>query len=179
MVVVILDALAADPDADLAARLGPELFDDLRRLLRRRAVAWARTAAGGRDPLEASRPEALAGLLEGCAGPVVLVAPDVPRLGSHHIAAARDDLADGVLLSSAPATDGRPFLVVLARPEPRLLALATASFDELARAARELGGDLGMLRPERRLASLADARALVADPLAPVELRQVVQAALR
>jgi hypothetical protein len=43
-------------------------------------------------------------------------------------------------------------------------------------AARELGGDLGMLRPERRLASIDDARAMRADPLTPPELREILSA---
>jgi hypothetical protein len=81
-----------------------------------------------------------------------------------------------VLLTSAPATDGKPFLVALARPEPRLLALVGEPFDVIYAAARELGGDLGMLRPERRLASIDDARALRADPMTPPELRSLLAA---
>jgi hypothetical protein len=66
--------------------------------------------------------------------------------------------------------------VALARPEPQLLALVGAPFDEVAAAAVALGGDLGMLRAERRLATLADARAVRADPLAPPELRDLLGA---
>jgi hypothetical protein len=98
----------------------------------------------------------------------------VPGLSAHHHEAALDDLAAGVLLSSAPSGDGTPFLVALARPEPRLLALAGAPFEDVARVALELGGTLGMLRPERRLATLADAGALRADPLAPPVLRELL-----
>jgi hypothetical protein len=129
---------------------------------------------GGADPLQARRTGELPRLLAGHEGPVLLVAPDVPGLGPHHLAAARDDLAAGVLLSSAPSGDGRPFLVVLARPEPRLLAAVGEPFDTVAAAAIELGGELGMLRPERRLATLADARAILADPVAPAELRDLL-----
>jgi hypothetical protein len=160
---------------ELRARLGPELHDHLRHVLRERTLAWAREAAGGAEPLQVGGADELEALLAHHDGPVLLVAPDVPGLGTHHVAAARDDLDDGVLLSSAPATDGRPFLVSLARSEPRLLALAGQPFEVLAGTAHELGGDLGMLRPERRLASVADARALRADPLAPPELRDLLE----
>ena len=175
LAVVVLDALAGPADPELRARIGPELHDHLRHVLRERTLAWARDAAGGAEPLEARRAEELEALLADHDGPVLLVAPDVPGLGAHHVVAARDDLDDGVLLSSAPATDGRPFLIALARPEPRLLALAGEPFDVLAGAARELGGDLGMLRPERRLASIGDARAMRADPMAPPELRDLIK----
>jgi hypothetical protein len=104
----------------------------------------------------------------------MLCAPDVPRLGDAHLEAARDDLAAGVLLTSAPAGDGMPFLIVLARAEPDLLALVGAPFETVAAAAVARGAELGMLRSERRLASLADARALRADPLAPPALRALL-----
>ena len=104
----------------------------------------------------------------------MLVAPDVPGLSAHHLAAARDDLAAGVLLTSAPSNDGTPFVVALARPAPELLALVGAPFEDVAAAALNLGGELGMLRAERRLATLADALAMRADPLAPPELRDLL-----
>jgi hypothetical protein len=172
----VLDALAAPPDPALRARLGPELADHLRHLLREHALAWAREAGGGAEPLQARRADQLTALLEGHDGPVLLAGPDVPGLGRHHTVAAREDLADGVLFTSAPSGDGRPFLIGLATPEPRLLAVVGEPFDVVAATAVELGGELGMLRPERRLASLADALAFRADPLAPPELRAVLAA---
>lgn len=178
MAGVVLDALAGARDPELRARLGPELDDHVRRLLRDRALAWAREAGGGRPPLEARAADELPALLGAHDGPVVLAAPDVPGLSEHHLAAALDDLAAGVLLSSAPTSDGTPFVVALARPEPELLRLVGAPFEEVATAAVRLGGELGMLRAERRLATLADARALRADPTAPPELRAAL-AALR
>jgi hypothetical protein len=143
-------------------------------VLRERALEWARRAAGGAEPLHARQTEELGELLRGRGGPVLLAAPDVPGLSQDHVDAALGDLAAGVLLSTAPSSDGTPFLMALARPAPELLALAGAPFDELAKAAVALGGELGMLRAERRLASLADARALRADPLAPPELRELL-----
>jgi hypothetical protein len=168
---VVLEALAGDRDPELRVRLGPEIDDHVRGLLRERALEWARRAGGGAAPLEARTAGELPGLLDRHAGPVVVVGPDVPGLSAHHLDAALDDLANGVLLSSAPTSDGTPFVVALARPEPDLLPLVGAPFEEVAAAALKLGGELGMLRAERRLATLADARALRADPMAPPELR--------
>ncbi|MCW3003834.1 MAG: hypothetical protein JWQ20_3132 [Conexibacter sp.] len=181
MTAVVLDALAGVRDPQLRDQLGAEADDRLQRALRDRAIAWARRArerdgvdAAPGVPLELTDAGELQAALAGYAGPVLLVAPDVPGLSEHHLAAARDDLQAGVLLSSAASGDGTPFLVVLARPAPELLAVVGAPFEEVAAAAVALGGELGMLRAERRLATLADARALHADPLAPAELRDVL-----
>ncbi|HEU4975013.1 MAG TPA: hypothetical protein VFT50_07965 [Baekduia sp.] len=171
MVAVVLDALAGRRDPELRTRLGPELDDHVRRLLRDHALAWARAAGGGAPPLEARGVDQLPELVGGHAGPVLLVAPDVPGLSPTHLDAALDDVANGVLVATAPTSDGTPFLVVLARPEPALLRVVGAPFEELAATALELGGGLGMLRADRRLATVADARALRADPTAPPELR--------
>jgi hypothetical protein len=175
-VAVVLDALAAPADPELRARLGPEIDDHLRHVLRERAMAWARRAADGAEPLVAARTDQLEALLAGHDGPVVLVAPDVPGLSEHHLGAVREDLAAGVLVSTAPSGDGTPCVVALARPEPRLLAVAGGTFDAIAAAALEAGGELGMLRAERRLATVADALALRADPVAPPELRDLLAA---
>lgn len=142
--------------------------------MRERVLAWAREAADGREPLTARHAAELEALLAGHDGPVLVAAPDVPAISAHETRAARDDIAAGVSLATAPATDGKPYLVALARPEPRLLALIGEPAETVYTAARELGWDLGMLRPERRLASLDDARALRADPLAPPELRDLL-----
>jgi hypothetical protein len=174
--VVVLDALAGARDPALGAALGTATEATLRAVLRRRTQAWAQEAAGGGAVLEATRADELAGALAGRTGPVLLVGPDVPALSAHHLSAARDDLAAGVLFTSAPSGDGTPFLIALARPEPELLALVGAPFEEIASTAVALGGELGMLRAERRLASLADARAVRADPLAPAELRDLLAA---
>jgi hypothetical protein len=174
LAAVVVDALAAPADPELRARLGPELDDHLHHVVRERALAWARRAAGGAEPLQARRAEELPELLAGHDGPVLLVAPDVPGLSDHHLAAVLDDLDAGVLMSSGPSGDGTPCVVALARVEPRLLALASAPFDQLAAAALELGGELGMLRAERRLVTVADALAIRADPQAPQELRDLL-----
>jgi hypothetical protein len=182
---VVLDALAGARDPELRALLGAAIDDELRRLLRARAVAWARRAAQAGDgahgdgaALEVAVVDELAGALAGRDGPVLLVAPDVPGLADAHRVAAFEDLRSGVLVSSGASGDGTPFLVALGRPEPALLALVGAPFNEVAAGAVALGGELGMLRTERRLTSVADARAVRVDPLAPPELRELLATAL-
>ncbi|HEY6758611.1 MAG TPA: hypothetical protein VI318_03940 [Baekduia sp.] len=129
---------------------------------------------GGAAPLEVADAAALAADLNGWSGPVVLVAPDVPALGAHHAEAVLHDLAAGVLLSSAATGDGTPFLIALSSPAPELLALVDAPFNDLLAAAAKDGRELGMLRAERRLSTLADAEALRADPLTPPDLRALL-----
>jgi glycosyltransferase A (GT-A) superfamily protein (DUF2064 family) len=141
-------------------------------VLRARAVAWGRSVGG---PLEVAHADGLAEALAGHAGPVLLVAPDVPGLSADHRDAALGDLAAGVLVSSGATGDGSPFLIALASAEPRLLRLVGASFETVVATTLELGGELGMLRAERRLTSLADAHAVHADPLAPPELRELLE----
>jgi glycosyltransferase A (GT-A) superfamily protein (DUF2064 family) len=164
--VVVLDALAAAdaPELDGAA---------LRAWLRAHAVAWARAAGGGAEPLELRDVSELMALADHD-GPVILVAPDVPALGDHHLAAAREDLAAGVLLSSAATGDGTPFMLVLSAADPELLAAAGASFNDVLGLAAARDGELGMIRAERRLTTRADARALLVDPLTPPDLRALL-----
>lgn len=174
--VVVLDALAAPPDPALRAALGPELHDVLRATLRRRVLAWAR-AAGGGTCLEAREAQELPGLLSGHDGSVAVVAPDVPVIDDDVLAGALDDLAAGVTFALAPSVDGSPYLVVLDRPDPEMLLQIGQDLDRsVIGAVMERGGSFGMLRAERRLATLSDARALRADPLAPVELKVLLPA---
>lgn len=173
-VVVVLDALAAPSDDALRGAIGPERHERLRALLRERTLAWARAVTGGAPPLEVAVGEGLADRLSGESGPFLLVAPDVPGLSPGHAEGALDDLEAGVLLTAALSGDGSPFLVGLARADPDLLAAVGDSFDGLAATAIRLGGEVGMLRPERRLTTPADVRALLADPTAPPELRELL-----
>lgn len=157
------------------------------------AIGWAvRHAASGRalvsDLVAPAPPDArafaepaadrvaaaLADALSDHAGPVLLVAPDVPRLDDDLAAAALGDLAAGCALSFAPATDSRPYLLALAETSPQSLALVGARDrhrEAVFAAAMELGGDVGLLRSERRVVTPQDARALAIDPLVPAELR--------
>jgi hypothetical protein len=171
---VVLDALAAPAEPALRAWLGPKADDALRAALREHALHWARTAGDGAEPLQLVTAAELPDAVAGHEGPIVLVAPDVPALSAVHLIAVRDDLADGVLLSSAATGDGTPFLIALSHPEPELLALVGASFNDVLGTAARLGGTLGMLRAERRLSSVGDARALQVDPMTPPDLRALL-----
>ena len=174
---MLLASLAAPREADLRAALGAEGDDALRAALREHARAWARRAGGGAEPLELATAAELPAALAGHDGPVVLIAPDVPALGDHHLDAVRDDLAAGVLLSTAATGDGTPFLVALSSAEPELLALAGAPFNDVLAFASAQERELGMLRADRRLTTLGDARALLVDPLTPPGLRGLLAGA--
>jgi hypothetical protein len=174
---VVLDALAAPAEPALRAWLGPAADDALRRALLEHALAWTRAAGRGAEPLQLATAAELPAAVAGHDGPVVLVAPDVPALSAVHLAAVRDDLADGVLLSSGATGDGTPFLIALSHPRPELLALVGASFNDVLATAARLGGALGMLRAERRLSSVGDAVALQADPMTPPDLRALLRPA--
>jgi hypothetical protein len=109
--------------------------------------------------------------------PVLVVWPELVRWRPDHAAGALDDLADGCALSLGPMFDGGFYLAAFARPLPALLELPDdvwRSRDPLglaARAARESGGAVGLLRTERGLRTPADISALRADPLLDDELR--------
>lgn len=188
--MVVLALLGEPPD--------PALDRELRRAVAGHAARWAtRHAAPGRayasvlvdgatapgvGPFAEPDPEAVAGalaeLLADHAGPVVLVAPDVPRLDDALAEAALGDLAAGSGLAFAPATDGRPFLLALARADAEHLALLgrrDRHRDEIFALAAGLEGDVGLLRSERRLVTPADARALAVDPVVAEDLRDLAR----
>ena len=104
------------------------------------------------------------------AGPLLLVAPDVPGLLVEHATAAIGDLAEGAEVVFAPTSDGSPFLLALPRVDSALFDRLAEGFGALTQAAAERGGGIGMLGSERRLVSVADAHALAADPSAPEAL---------
>lgn len=159
---MVLALLGEPPDDGLDPALRAAIAAD--------ALAWA-----GR----AGRPFALDGIddvaaaLGGHDGPVLLVAGDVPRLDDELAAAALGDLAAGCILSFAPATDGKPFLVALSSARRELLDLFRGERRREAVFARTmaLGGEVGLLRSERRVVTPADARALALDPMVPEPLR--------
>ena len=112
--------------------------------------------------------------MSGHDGPVLLAAPDVPALSAFHTRAAVDDMAAGVTLSSAPALDGRPYLIAIGSADPALIDLVREPFEAVVAAVVEQDGELGLIRPERRLATLADAHALLADPMTPPEIAAIL-----
>jgi hypothetical protein len=169
LAAVVLDALGAPHDPELDRAVGPGAAQRLRRELRAVARRWAAALAPG-QAFEATSGAATAIALEGHDGPVVLVAPDIPALGPAHARAVLEDLDAGTGLAIGSAHDGRPYLVVLAAVDPDLLEGAGEGWEALMAAAAERELSVAMLRPERRLATAADARALALDPLAPAGL---------
>ena len=114
-------------------------------------------------------------------GPVVLIGSDAPTITLAHGRAALDDLADGWDVSVGPAADGGWYLMGLREPHPELFALPTEAWGgpevmalTLA-AAHAAGLSVGMLRSERDLDEPADARALLADPLAPPDVVEALR----
>jgi hypothetical protein len=65
--------------------------------------------------------------------------------------------------------------VALARPDPDLVRAAADGLPDRQAAAELIGGELGLLRSERRLVSPGDARAFAADPLTPPELAELLR----
>jgi uncharacterized protein len=112
-------------------------------------------------------------------GPLLVAGTAVPRLGAGHAAAALADLTEGCDATFGPSLHGGFYLAGLAAPHDEIFAVATEAWagSQLLTAviarAHELGLELGLLRYERELSEPLDARALLADPLAP---RDVVAA---
>jgi hypothetical protein len=171
---LVVDSLAAPPDPALDDALGADRALALRALLRDRALDWARSHGPALHAAVADG-AAVIGALDGHAGPVLLLAPDVPGLDDRLAAAALEDLAEGARLAMAPATDGRPFLLALAHPDPELLRAAADGLPDRQAASELIDGDLGLLRSERRLVTPGDARAFAADPLTPPDLAALLR----
>jgi len=169
LAAVVLDALGAPPDPELDRAVGPGAAQRLRAELRAMARRWVAELAPG-NAFEATSPAAAAIALHDHDGAVVLVAPDVPGLAAEHARSVLDDLAQGVQLAVGSAHDARPYLVALARADADVIERAADGWEALMALAAERDLKLAMLRPERRLVSPADARALVMDPLAPAAL---------
>ncbi|CAB4933521.1 unannotated protein [freshwater metagenome] len=165
LVAIVVDALAAPQDAGLDHAAGAGSAQRLRAELRAIARRWVAATAPGMA-YEATSPAAAFAALGDHHGPVVLVAPDVPRLSAGHAQAVRADLEAGVGMVIGPTHDRRPYLVAFAAPDLELLEAATDHWDALTALAATRGLDVSILRAERRLVSAADARAIALDPLA-------------
>lgn len=110
-------------------------------------------------------------------GPALLVGVDTPQLGPAHAEAALGDLRDGMDVTVGPAADGGYYLIGLREPNDALFALRRELWGgsevlvQTLQAAAEQGLTVGMLRSERDLDEAADARAFLADPLTPPDIR--------
>ena len=176
---MIVGALGAPQDPELDRLLGADGAQRLRAELAARARRWAAAAAPG-HAFEASTLAAAQAALHGHVGPVLLAAPDVPGLDARVAAAALEDLALGCDVVVGVAHDARPYVIAVPDVDSELTELVEGSFDGgVLTAFAERGLTLGMVRHERRLASAADARALVIDPLAPPDLAALVRGRLR
>lgn len=174
---MLVDALCAEPDRELESLMGAAGAAGLREALRGRARRWAHDVAPGLA-WEATTLDAAAAATHDHAGALLLAGWDVPRLSARLAEAAVSDLRAGCAVSFAPATDGRPFLVALPGPAAEAFALVPERYENLAEAFAAAGGPIGLLPAERRLATAADARALLADPLAPAELTDILRRSL-
>ena len=115
-------------------------------------------------------------------GPVVVVGTDQPALSAAHADATADDLRAGVDVTLGPATTGGYYLLAAQRYEPALFAIDPEAWggpkvmDLTLRSVLGAGLSIGWLRSERDLDAPADAAALLADPCAPADIREVLQA---
>ncbi len=175
---IVLYALAAPRDAELDELLGPDGATALRDDLALHARRWA-SAVAPDIAFEATSVDAAGMALHDHDGPVLMVAPDVPRLDDSLARAALADLADGALVVIGPSADGSPFLVAVPSAEPDVLALVGAGLEDLAAHPRIAEAGFGLLRSERRLVSPGDARAYAADPAGHPDLLRHLQPALR
>ncbi len=155
----------ADARAELATLLGPDvrLFpQNGDGIASRTAAASAQVFASGERPL-------------------LIVWPDLPRLGPTHAAAALDDLRAGAEVVLGPVFEGGLYLIGIARPMPALFTLPERAWRSpdlvniAVAAAHEAGLTIGLLRPERALHRPGDVRAALTDPLLPPELGRILR----
>jgi glycosyltransferase A (GT-A) superfamily protein (DUF2064 family) len=183
--------------------LGPDGCARLQEVLVRRAAAWAAEVAPGRahvagDVAElvpegtvvfgqsgSHRGERLISAVQEAferagPGPLLVAGTGVPRLSAPHAAAALADLAEGCDATFGPALDGGFYLAGLAGSYAAVFTLPDEAWEGgdlltgILTRAREHGLELGLLRYERELRGPLDARALLADPLAPADVLAVL-----
>jgi hypothetical protein len=187
------------PGADYAAIEGvarsalEASHDPARSALAGLPATGARSAAAGpppdrrlvppSDPLGAGAMDVAAQLFAAGRAPVLLATAECAVLGAAHAAAALDDLRDDCELVIGPLMGGGWYLLGFARPIPELADLPAEAWHSpdvmtLALAAAHRAGlTIGLLRPERRLATDADRRAARVDPLVPDDVRALLGAA--
>lgn len=149
-----------------------------------RTVAWAEGTAPGRVMVSEPGADVRLAAAEAAdrfgGGPLLVVAPQVPRLGEGHAAAALLDLREGADATYGPLNSGGWYLAGLRKVRPELLPEFAAPEEGSPLIARTLGDvaglglEVGLLRMERGLDTPADMRALLADPLLPGDVRAVL-----
>jgi len=165
------------PGAAWLAFTPPDREDDLRALvpLGTRLIAQEGADLGERLTAASAR------VLAEHPGPLLIVGTDLPRLSARHAAAALSDLADGCEVSLGPALDGGWYLMGVRRPQPALFALPSDAWGgpevwTLTIAAAETGRlPLGLLRAERDLDTPKDAQAMLADPMLPPDIAELLR----
>ena len=163
--------MISDVPAGLEPMLGAVGCERLADVLRARTLAVAREFAG--DEVSEGDPATAAGAL-------LVVSCDVPRLTVAHLAVAAADLEAGTDVSFGSTLDGGSYLLALREPRAELLARPPggepdpAGFAHAMGAAQKAGLEIGLLRMERRLRRPADAAAMLADPLLPGDVKEVL-----
>lgn len=172
---VVVEALAAPPDPELAALLGVSAARRLRDEMRARARRWAASVARG-NAYEATSLAAAGAAVHGHDGPLLLAAPDVPALDAAVAQVALDDLAAGCDVVVGVTHDALPYLIALPRPDDALAELAAEGFaGGILPIFAGRGLTVGMLPHHRRLASASDARAHAADPLTAPDVAELLR----
>jgi uncharacterized protein len=115
-------------------------------------------------------------------GPVVVVGTDQPALSGSHAWSAADDLRAGIDVTLGPATAGGWYLLGAQRYDEVLFDLDEGAWNTgevmalTLRSLTDAGLSLGLLRSERDLDQPADVAALLADPCAPSDIREALEA---
>jgi uncharacterized protein len=113
-------------------------------------------------------------------GPVVVVGTAQPGLSDAHAWGAADDLRAGIDVTLGPATAGGYYLLGAQRFDPALFAIEPDAWGGpevmslTLRSLLDAGLSFGWLRSERDLDDPGDAAALLADPCAPADIREVL-----
>ncbi|MGI8558356.1 MAG: DUF2064 domain-containing protein [Solirubrobacteraceae bacterium] len=167
--------------AEMLDLLGTERSAQLERALLQRGLEWGRAFAP-RHTYHASC-EAAGELAAAAArafecssgGPLLVASTACASLTWEHSAAALSDAAHGLDLSIGPASDGGWYLLALGQPNPDVLAAAGVELGQGLLAFHQAGLEIGLLRSERELSSVAAARAISCDPIAPPEIREILR----
>ena len=172
----MLLVLAPPDPGPLDEALGAERAAAVRRLLHERALAWARQV-GRVEVVPAGVELATAATRAGDGGRLLIVWPVLAEWDPGHAAAAIGDLDDGCGVSVGPVFDGGLYVLALARPMPELLALELGpeAMSQALAAVHTAGLEVGLMRSERGLSTVADVRAALADPLLDGELRRLLR----